>query len=240
MVREYIRSGHALPKFWSLARDPRNRGDGHSEDDRFWRHFVELFPADVYVFDPMRSLHTGDENDSAIEGLLSAMRSLFRDSAVVIVHHTRKRTMGVNSVSLEKDMRLWSDAARGSSALKAHADTIVCQERKIDAQGNEIVHLGAFSKDAPDVDPIALEETDAESFLWAVRADAPTHLTPSLDRLNKKGGRFKNVADAVKTLEKEGVKRPTAYRHVNGLMQVGILTSGDTGLVVRKAGNGKR
>ena len=232
MVREYIRAGHALAKFPMAGKNL----DGQP----FWGEFAKRFPADLYIFDPMRSLHAGDENDSAIESLLSTMRSVFRDSAVGIVHHTRKRNMGANTVSLETDMRLWSDEVRGSSALKAHCDVIVCQERTMDSQGDEILHLGAFSKDAPDVDPIALEETDAESFFWAVRANVPTHLRPSLDRLNKKGGRFKNVAEAVKTLEKEGVKRPTAYRHINALIQAGILIPGESGLIVRKAENGKQ
>ncbi len=239
MVREYIRAGQALPKFPMYGKKTSTRHEVNFDGQPFWGEFAARFPADLYVFDPMRSLHAGDENDSAIEGLLSTMRGVFRDSAVVIVHHTRKRNMGANTVSLQDDMRAWSDEARGSSALKAHADVVVCQERKIDRQGNEIVDFGAFSKDAADVDPIALEETDVQSFLWSVRADVPSHLRSSLDRLRQRGSSFADVNAAVKTLQVGGVTRPTAYRHVNGLIQAGILIQSESGLIIRKAGNGK-
>ena len=61
-------------------------------------------------------------------------------------------------------MRFWSDDARGSGAIKAHSDVIVCQERVIEEQ-EERLYLGAFLKDGPDVEPIPLAETGAQSFI---------------------------------------------------------------------------
>ena len=94
--------------------------------------------------------------------LLAELRRVFRDSAVVVAHHMRKAHD--NETTLAEDMRAFSDDARGSSAIKAHADVIILQERTMDERGEEIVHLGAFLKDGPDIEPLTLMESDQESF----------------------------------------------------------------------------
>jgi len=58
-----------------------------------------------------------------------------------------------DNVRLAAEMRLWSDVARRSGAIKAHADVIVRQERAKEKDA-DIVYFGAFMKDAGDVDPM--------------------------------------------------------------------------------------
>ena len=74
-------------------------------------------------------------------------------------------------------MRAWPDGVRGSSAIKACADLIVCQEWVPNANGDEVVYLGAFLKDGADIDPFPLMESDHESFYWERTQDIPAYLT---------------------------------------------------------------
>ena len=229
--RRLIRAGHTLPRFHFRSSRAAQDNPDATEARRFWSQLGKDYPADIYIFDPMRSMHSGDENDSAIEGFLASIRQVFCGSAVIIVHHMRKRNLGGRLPKLEEDMRLWSDDARGSGAIKAHADAIICQERK-EEDGVEVVRLGAFSKDAPDVDPIPLEESDAESFYWVARPDLPAHLQESFGKLKKRRpSTFRGRAAAVHALERSGWSRASAYRHVNQLVQRGFLVEDDRGLL---------
>jgi hypothetical protein len=204
-------------------------------DRAFWEAVVTDHPADVYIIDPMRCLHGEDENDSAIEALLSVIRSVFKKAAVVIAHHMVKRGSSKDAVTLKDDMRSWSDGARGSGAIKAHADVIVCQERTTEKDGTEVVYWGAFLKDAADVEPLALVETDHESFLWSVKPEVPDHLKPSLTALRSAKTTFKNKAEAVATIvTAKGTSPATAYRHVDALLNRGLLETLPGGVIALK------
>ena len=165
-VRRIRKSGRVFPKF---PLPGKNAGD-----QKFWNDLVGAHPADLYVVDPLRTLHSADENDSSIEALLSEMQRVFRGAAVIVAHHMRKS--GDNPVTLVQDMRAWSDGARGSSAIKAHSDLIVLQERTVKSNGDEVVHLGAFLKDGADIEPVSLMGTDHESFYWKTILEVPDHL----------------------------------------------------------------
>jgi hypothetical protein len=211
-LRRYVADGNSLPRFPS-----RN---GRTDERAFWEKVVSDYPAEVYVIDPMRCLHAEDENDSSIEALFSVIRSVFKKAAVVIVHHMTKRGTSKDAVSLKDDMRAWSDGARGSGAIKAHADVIICQERVTDDGGAEVVYWGAFLKDAADIEPLALEESDPDSFVWRIKLAVPDHLNASLDALRKNTTPFKNKAEAASKIASEtGVSAATAYRHINDLMR---------------------
>jgi hypothetical protein len=218
-LRRYVADGNSLPKF------PSKEGTSKATADRaFWEKVVSDYPADVYVIDPMRCLHAEDENDSNIEALLSMIRSVFKKAAVVIVHHMTKLGTSKDVVTLKDDMRAWSDGARGSGAIKAHADVIICQERLIDGDGTEVVYWGAFLKDAADIEPLALEESGADSFFWIVRAEVPDHLKASLTALTKPKSTFKNRADAANVIVKAtSLGTSTAYRHVDDLLRRHLL-----------------
>jgi len=180
-------------------------------------------------------MHAQDENDSLVELLLSRIRQVFRGAAVIVSHHMRKRnTQESHDIELKEDMRLWSDGARGSVAIKAHADVIVCQEREIDkASGVEVVHLGAFLKDGADIGPLPLWESDTESFFWEVSPEVPTRLLKAFEALNKAGGQFADKSSAAKVLEQDGVPRSTAFRHLKDLMDGGHVVKGSGGLVLQ-------
>ncbi len=154
----------------------------------------------------MRALHAEDEDDSRIvEGLLRSIRDVFGRAAVLIAHHVRKRGGNPKSIPrLVQDMRRWSDEARGSGALKAHADMIVCQERCEDLDG-EVVYLGAFGKDWADLPPMRLKESGHETFHWVLSDALPDHLRLSLQHLKAAGGTFPDKQHAKNALMDHGI-----------------------------------
>jgi hypothetical protein len=224
-VRLSYKAGQAFPGFPCKASD-----DGETASLEFWKSVTQQYPADLYIIDPMRCFHNAEENDSRIEQLLRRVRQHFPDAAVILTHHMTKRD-GDQTLTLKQDMRAWSDGARGSGAIKAHADVIVCQERTME-DGNEILHLGAFMKDGPDAEPTALEESDAKTFFWIPRAEIPPHLQKSFEILTKAGGSFSEKGEAVACLKSAGITKPTAYRHVDEMKSKGLLKSGGKGLVL--------
>jgi hypothetical protein len=196
--------------------------------DAFWTQFVDeyvnQFGADLFIFDPLRCLHSQDENDSNIEALLSRLRQFFNKAGIIIPHHMTKRSYSPDPVTLKKDMRLWSDGARGSGAIKAHSDAIICQERVME-DSVEIVYWGAFMKDGADIEPLPLEESDPQSFFWQVSTEVPAHLRQAYDTLKKAGGKFANKKTAAEILMNAGSTKPTAYRHLKELEHRSLLTS---------------
>jgi len=127
-------------------------------------------------------------------------------------------------------MRTWSDGARGSSAIKAHSDVIVLQERSLDEKGNEVVHLGVFLKDGPDVEPFPLMETDHESFYWEQVKLVPAKLRPSYDALASRGCGWEKSKAADEIKRQTGASRATAYRHFDAMARAGILVIDGSGL----------
>jgi hypothetical protein len=211
----------------------QQRDDSEKEAEEFWRNFVTAHPADLFIFDPMRSMHSYDENDSAIEGLLVTLRRTFGNAAVVVAHHMRKRSGEHQKPLSQSDPRVWSDDARGSSAIKAHADVIVCQEQVREEPEGEILHFAAFMKDGPDVDPIRLDETDHNSFFWEVSPEIPTHLRSAVQVLNDAGGRFPSYAAAAKALQEAHVAKATSYRKLEELKKRGWLAAVEGDWVLR-------
>jgi hypothetical protein len=229
--RRYVADGGILPKF-PVKRNGQVSGDYH-QALQFWIALIKDHPADLYIIDPMRCLDAQDENDSAIEELLAMIRRVFGKAAVLIAHHMTKRGNPKDGVALKDDMRGWSDGARGSGAIKAHADLIICQERVM-AGDHEKVYWGAFLKDAPDIEPLPLVETDNESFLWCVSPEIPSNLVNPMDVVLKAGGPFKNNTAVADLLMKNlGLTRPTAYRRVLDLLNYGYLSKEDGQMVVQ-------
>ena len=213
-VKRVLQSGRVFPKFGSKD---------STQDTEFWHQLVASYPGEIYVIDPLRPLHSGDENDSRIEALLSEMRRVFRGATVICAHHMRKADDKSGRADLEKDMRQWSDGARGSSAIKAHADVIVLQERTYSPSGDEVVKIGAFLKDGADIEPFSTIESDHNSFCFERVAIVPERLQPSFDALRKTGGKF-SQSDAVQcVMRATRTSRATAYRHVEALVQIGVL-----------------
>jgi hypothetical protein len=202
---------------------PRNRNDQDFEEaEQWWRTYVNDCNADLYIFDPMRCLHVEDENDSNIEQLLTRLREICAGRTNVVSHHTRKYVgKREDQVALKDDMRWWSDACRGSGAIKAHADVVICQERVME-NSTETIYLGAFSKDEADVNPIRLEESGPLSFYWEVKMTLPPHLRETFKALQPQYYDSPGAA-AQWLIEHAGFSKSTAYRHVNELLQSGFL-----------------
>lgn len=225
-VRKLLRAGGEFPRI------PVNNAKANDPDklaENFWRQLVQDYPAQIYVLDPMRSIHGLDENDSLIEALLSRLRRLFGKAAVIVAHHMRKTFPAGREITLQSDMRLWSDGARGSGAIKAHADVIVCQERTMEENSTEVIYVGAFLKDGPDIEPLRLQESDSQSFLWVATLDVPGHLKTATAALQKNGGVFVAYKGAADVLLGVGLTKPTVYRQLNELRQRHLLIQAEGG-----------
>jgi hypothetical protein len=221
-VRKGRRDGLKLRRF--PVRQDKGQPGEFSQSEEEWRLLVNQNPADLYIIDPMRCMHAQAENDSSIEALLNRVHEFFGSAAVVISHHLRKRDRNPgHQHSLKADMRVWADEARGSSGITAHADVIICQEREVE-EGIEMLHLGAYMRDAADIEPMVLRESSLESFFWEVAPDIPTELTMCLDALKQAGGIFHSRTAATAVLKKAvGSGRSTAFTRIKDLMSRGLL-----------------
>jgi hypothetical protein len=77
----------------------------------------------------------------------------------------------------------------------------VLQERSMNQKGEEVVHLGTFLKDGPDVEPFPLMESDHQSFYWEVVIAVPQNLEGSYDAMYKAGS-VRDRATAVTELRR--------------------------------------
>ena len=223
-VRRIRKAGIKLPKF-PYKPDP--------EALKFWEALVAANPADLYLIDPLRSLHSGDENDSAIESMLTEMQRVFRGATLIVIHHMRKAGDNAKMFKLADDMRAWSDGVRGSSAIKASADVIVCQEWMKEPNGDEVVHLGAFLKDGADIEPFPLMETDKGSYFWDRIEEIPLRLSPAVNALGI--GTWANKSAVADIIRKgTGVARATAFRYVDEMLRAKIITELPGGTLTRK------
>lgn len=222
-IRKGSRNGLKSPRF--PVRQVRAQAEEVIWAEEAWHSFISKNPADIYIIDPMRCMHAQAENDSAIEALLNRVHEFFGSAAVVISHHLRKRDRNPgHQHSLKADMRVFADEARGSSAITAHADVIICQERVIEGCV-EMLHLGAYLRDGADIEPIVLRESNFESFVWQVAPDIPLELTLCLDALRKSAGEFPNRTAAARVLEQTvGTCRSTAYSRIAELINRGLLS----------------
>lgn len=225
-MRKAFRKGTKFPRF--PVRLERGREEEFEQGEQTWRSFVREMAADLYIIDPMRCMHAQGENDSTLEALLSRVHELFGEAAVVISHHLRKRDRRADKQrSLKGDMRVWADEARGSSAITAHSDVIICQERAVES-GMETLHFGAYSRDGADIEPIILRESALQSFFWQVAPDIPLDLLPCLEDLRRSGQDFPNRTAVAKFLQATiGTGRTTAFTRVSDLLNRKLLVESD-------------
>lgn len=237
LVRELRKKHIPVPRFPVRVQSKQEQGT-----ESWWRQFATQYPADLYVFDPMRCLHAQDENDSNIEALLSKLRDMFPNAAIIVPHHMNRSSANTKdgggfpiTLSQPDSLRTFANGARGSTAINAHADVVICQERKVESD-IETVYLGAYMKDAADVEPLPLVESDYESFYWIVSRNVPPKLRASFEALRRAARLFTSVSDAVTVLmdseNGHGSPRATAYRHVKQLRDGGFLVSDADGNLV--------
>jgi hypothetical protein len=218
-MRKAFRAGRTFARF-----PVKGQGTDFEKADEEWRSFIQEMDADLYIVDPLRCMHAHGENDSTIEALLTRVHQVFGNSAVVISHHLRKRNRKKDDQPLlQNEMRVWADEGRGSGAITAHADVIICQERVVEDE-LERLYLGAYLRDGADIEPMALRESDVESFFWQVAPDLPANLALCLDALHGVAREFPNRTAAAGVLEqKMSFRRSTAFDRVREMLNRGLL-----------------
>jgi hypothetical protein len=245
LVRDLRKKGIRVPRF------PVRATKEEKEAGVWWKRLAQEYPAELCILDPMRCLHSQDENDSNIEGLLSKLRDMFPHAAIMVPHHMNRASLGAKelggsaiTLSQPDSLRAFSNGCRGSTAINAHADVVVCQERRIESDV-ETVYLGAYMKDAADVEPLVLVESGHESFCWIASRNVPETLRSAYEALRRATRPFKGAADAVAVLmagqNGHRATRATAYRHIKQLCESGfLLPDGNGNLAVGECGGENR
>jgi AAA domain len=216
-VKRYNRAGKLFPFF------PHD--DNQSSESLWWKNWIRLHPADLYIMDPLRMFFGGDENDSKIIMLaLSRIRRFFGDASVIIAHHMRKLGSDERHVPLIEDMRRFADNLRGSGALTDLVDVIALQERVERPGRDEEVHIGAFMKRGADVQPFRTIETGLDSYTFKMVFEIPALLDASYAALKTAGGKFPTKSAAVEKIKyATKVSEATAYRHVDAMIRLKLL-----------------
>lgn len=113
---------------------------------------VEKYRPPLIILDPLRELHTGDENDAVtIASLLTPLRQLQHfGCACMVVHHLSKKTEGRSRGPQRGGQRL-----RGSSALHGATDSALYMETSGDGQNKRVV-VTPEHRDEADGEPIKL------------------------------------------------------------------------------------
>ncbi len=194
-----------------------------------WKSLIAEHCADIYIIDPLRCAHYLDENDSQIANLMISLQRLFKGSTIILLHHLRKSDDQAESDQklIERDIHQWSDRARGSGAIKAHADLIVCQVRSEEEETGPAIFWGAFGRDIADIDVKKLEESDPDSFTWTPVKRVPQKLQKSWQVLREHVRAAPNTPrdkrELVEVILSNKVSEATAYRHFDSLVQAGFL-----------------
>ncbi len=103
----------------------------------------------------------------------------------------------------------------------------------------EVLYLGGYMKDSPDVEPLALVESDHESFFWITSKKMPEHLRGSFEMLRRAGRTFQNRSDAAQELQKDQqMARSSAYAHVKQLSDGGFFQVAPDGTIALRHSDG--
>jgi hypothetical protein len=231
-VREWRSDGNEFPYMppTPLTTD-KNKYSKQYQALQWWKNFIEQHPADIYCFDPLRYVHNENENSSDLAAVFASFQLLCKGKTVISPHHLYKlKEDNKGDVeALNWDMRAWSDRARGSGVIKGHTDVVICQARGVETvDGAPYLYWGAFGRDMDDILPMRLDETERESFTWQTSFEVPEYLTESWKVISEHKGPLPATRSGVAgLLEGAGVKRTTAFRHVQALLQAGLLIESD-------------
>src|SRR5262249_5828573 len=228
-VRELRKSGKQFPSIPPTPLDKKSKQLATQQKAlEFWGRLVADYPADIYCLDPMRCTHEEAENDSKMAGVMMSLQVLFKGKTVIVPHHLYKlHEKDENDAALlERDMRQWSDRGRGSGAIKAHADLIICQARAGEIEAPRL-HVGAFGRDIIDIPPLELEQTAPESFTWQafpkMKAPLERAWVAFRDYETTHGDLPTEKGELVKILERAGINTKTAYKHIDALIEDRLL-----------------
>ena len=98
------------------------------------------------------------------------------------------------------------------------------------AGGDEEVYLGAFMRDGADIEPFPIVETDYKSFYFETTTDVPPNVRDAFDALKDKLPIKKS--QALTAIRKANlVARATAYRHLNELLRLRLVTENAGGSI---------
>ena len=165
---------------------------------------AQAFLPDLVIFDALRNVHQLDENDSRTTALVySSAQRLFPDSALLFVHHDRKRD--------PQGHRVRDEEAAGTAAWRNAANVGLHMERFYDAEQpfSHFATLG-FSKLRVEVKPrpIRLRMDDETLLVYPTELSPLQHAEAWKAERNDISTRY--IVDRL--LEEKLCSRATAYR----------------------------
>lgn len=192
-------------------------------EDRSHRALISAldFKPEVIIFDPLYLLHSHSEDKAdQIKPILRIFNQLIEDTgaALIIIHHVRKPSIGLNGNSPTKSFEL-----RGSSALPAWADTIVVADHISDSKDRALITFEGRSIEEP-IDPllIALDRKELR-FHPITGANVNKTQDAIISCLLKLGGHVPIGQVAQQLKQERDIKYQTTRREIGELVQQGVL-----------------
>lgn len=96
--------------------------------------------------------------------IVSGLRSIRPNLAIVIVHHTRKQQQGENQPRLRIDPSGWVEGASGHYAFIGHLDSCFGLERETTREGHELIVFGGVARNAGPRTLLLDEDRDTLAF----------------------------------------------------------------------------
>ncbi len=180
---------------------------------------VEMLEPDVVMFDPLRKIHTCDENDNGLmEGVLNRLRFLVTDKkrSCIIVHHSKK----------------FLQAERGTSVIIGDCDTVLKLEWKNPEKHDGVRKLSA-EKIRHGETPHSLSlSLDPYSLSW-LSVDQGDN--PAVKMLAD--GKAISKPELVDGIVSQGISRTSAYRHIRSAEDTGLIRATPTGGIILNCPN---
>lgn len=175
----------------------------------------------LVIVDTLRGAHGGDENDSKIEAKLKSLADIAgrTNSAIVVVHHTKKPKPGE---------KLTANSSRGSSAIVAKFKSQLGVEKTSEDPNDTVIKIEMLKRNIKGRwDPVAFEITDdglrsvpvpaaTSNYHQTDKGEAKSWLLVNMER--GKEYHSKELMLAAKNME--GIQEHTlrrAYKALNGV-----------------------
>ena len=185
--------------------------------------------ADVVIWDPLSSLHQGNENDNIhMRTILDTVTEIDRktDTSAIILHHWGKPQEGRGD-----EYRL-----RGAISIKDWCDTLIQMTRK--KHKSKILHYLTFTKirNGPEQRPILIHADEKYFTHDVIEEDTLASPEKVAEVLETMGGQAETQAELVEALVQEvGCSNRSAVNYIKNAVHKTIKEYGDEGSGKKKS-----